>query len=393
MAATLPRAAAPVEIVVWHGYRGGEKTAFEKVVAAYNASRASRGVKVSTLAVPYDAYPDKISATVPRGKGPDVFIYAQDRLGGWIEAGNTIEPIGFYVDAKTRARFLPATLEAMTYRGEIYGLPLNYKVITMIYNRKLVARPPATSGELVTVAKKLTDASTGRFGLAYWYANFYYHAPLMNAFGGGAFDANRKPRLNAAENIRSLNLLMKWVDKDRILPAESSTALVTSLFNEGKAAIVFSGPWFVGEIAPGDRLRPRPAAHARRGGRSADAALDDASRASTSRAPSAHKDAGLRLRQLPHGGRSGEGPRRRRAADAGEPAGLRRSGGGGRSDPQGLPPAVRHRHPDAELPGDDDGVVAALTAMNSIVQRAATPQAAMDAAQREVEQAIQRLRK
>jgi arabinogalactan oligomer / maltooligosaccharide transport system substrate-binding protein len=76
MATTLPRAAAPVEIVVWHGYRGGEKTASEKVVAAYNASRASRGVKASTLAVAYDAYPDKISATVPRGKGPDVFIYA-----------------------------------------------------------------------------------------------------------------------------------------------------------------------------------------------------------------------------------------------------------------------------------------------------------------------------
>ena len=170
MAATLPRAAGPVEIVVWHGYRGDEKTAFEKVVAAYNASRASRGIKATTLAVPYDAYPDKISATVPRGKGPDVFIYAQDRLGGWIEAGNTIEPIGFYLDAKTKARFLPATLEAMTYRGEIYGLPLNYKVITMIYNRKLVPRPPATSGELVKVATKLTEASTGRFGLAYWYA-------------------------------------------------------------------------------------------------------------------------------------------------------------------------------------------------------------------------------
>ena len=42
-------------------------------------------------------------------QGADVFIFAQDRLGGWIEAGNTIEPIDFYLDDATRERFLPAT--------------------------------------------------------------------------------------------------------------------------------------------------------------------------------------------------------------------------------------------------------------------------------------------
>lgn len=42
---------------------------------------------------------------------------------------------------------------------------------------------------------------------------------------------------------------MRWFTKDGILPAEPSTALITSLFNGGKAAMVFSGPWFLGEIA------------------------------------------------------------------------------------------------------------------------------------------------
>ena len=41
------------------------------------------------------------------------------------------------------------------------------------------------------------------------------------------------------------------VHQDKILPAEPSTALITSLFNDGKAAMVFSGPWFLGEIAKG----------------------------------------------------------------------------------------------------------------------------------------------
>jgi arabinogalactan oligomer / maltooligosaccharide transport system substrate-binding protein len=247
---TLVSMAAAQELVVWHAYRAEEKAAFEKVVAAYNASKGGK-VKVTTLAVPYDAFADKITAAVPRGKGPDIFIYAQDRLGGWIEAGNTVEPIDFYVEDATKARFIPTTMEAMTYQGTIYGLPLNYKVITMIYNKKLVATPPKTSAELVATAKKLTDQKAGKFGLAYSYSDFYYHAALMNGFGGGVFDAQRKPTLNSDANVKSLDYLMKWFQTDKILPAEPSTALITSLFNEGKAAIVFSGPWFLGEIAKG----------------------------------------------------------------------------------------------------------------------------------------------
>lgn len=244
-----PAAAQPTELTVWHAYRGGERDAFEKVVASYNAARKGK-VKVSTLAVPYDAYADKISAAVPRGKGPDVFIYAQDRLGGWIEAGNTITPIDFFLDDKITGRYLPSTLEAMTYQGSVYGLPLNFKVIAQIYNKALVPTPPKTSAELVATAKKLTDAGAGRFGLAYWYSDFYYHAPLMNAFGGGAFDASGKPILDSPANVAALEYLMRWLERDKILPAEPSTALITTLFNGGRAAIVFSGPWFLGEVSP-----------------------------------------------------------------------------------------------------------------------------------------------
>lgn len=240
--------ASAQEIVVWHAYRAEEKTAFEKVVAQYNASKGGK-IKVTTLAVPYDAFADKISAAVPRGKGPDIFIYAQDRLGGWIEAGNTVEPIDFFLDDATKARFIPTTMQAMTYQGTVYGLPLNYKVITMIYNKKLVTTPPKTSTELVATCKKLTDPRAGKFGLAYSYADFYYHACLMNGFGGGIFNAQRQPTLNAPENVKALDYLLKWMNTDKILPAEPSTALITSLFNEGKAGIVFSGPWFLGEIA------------------------------------------------------------------------------------------------------------------------------------------------
>jgi len=243
--AAVPLAQA-AEIVVWHAYRGDEKAAFEKVVGMYNAKQ--KAVAVRTLAVPYDAYADKITASVPRGKGPDVFIFAQDRLGGWVEAGQTIEPIDFFVDEKVTSQFVPGMMTAMTYRDTVYGLPLNFKSIAMIYNTALVKSPPKTTGELIKVAKGLTNAASGRFGLAYEYSNFFFHAALMNAFGGQVFAPGPKPVIDSPQNIQAVKTMLRWYREDGILPADPSSTLIASLFNDGKAAIVFSGPWFLGEV-------------------------------------------------------------------------------------------------------------------------------------------------
>jgi arabinogalactan oligomer / maltooligosaccharide transport system substrate-binding protein len=241
-------AQAANELVVWHAYRGAEKAAFEKVIGSFEKSPGAKGMKVSTLAIPYDAYADKISAAVPRGKGPDLFIYAQDRLGGWIEAGKTVEPIDFFIDKPTRERLLPGMLDAMSYKGGIYGLPINFKSTTLIYNKDLVKTPPKTTGEMVTMAKALTNTQSGRYGLAYWYTNFYFHSALMNAFGGSVFDKDGKLTINSPATIASLNQMMAWYKTDSILPTEPSEALIAAMFNEGKAAMVINGPWFVGDI-------------------------------------------------------------------------------------------------------------------------------------------------
>jgi arabinogalactan oligomer / maltooligosaccharide transport system substrate-binding protein len=380
------------EIVVWHAYRAEEKDALEKVAKAFNASPAAKGNKVTTLAVPYDAFADKISAAVPRGKGPDIFIYAQDRLGGWIEAGNTVEPIDFFLDNATKARYIPTTLEAMTYRGTTYGLPLNFKVITMIYNKKLVASPPKTSTELVATAKKLTNKAAGKFGLAYSFADFYYHAALMNGFGGRVFDPGVKPVLNNPQNIQSLDYMLKWFKKDQILPAEPSTALITSLFNGGKAAIVFSGPWFLGEIAKNVdyALAPLPAI-VEAGGKPMRPWITV--EGVYVAAPSKNKDAAyefakyltdvvagkvlaLEGRQTPANKAVYTDPK-----VAADPvlAAFRKQ--------------VEVAIPMPNVPEMTMVWSPATTAMNTITKGAATPKAAMDAAQKEVEQRIAELRK
>lgn len=233
----------PKEIVVWHSYQGAARMAFEKVVDGF---RTKEGWTAAPVAVPPDLMPSRIAAQVPRGEGPDVFLSTQERLGGWVQAGHILEPL--LPDDRIRARFLPRTLEALTYQRKLYGLPLEFRVVSLIFNRNLLQDAPLSAREMVAQARRLTSPELGKYGLATWYTDPYYHAPLLNAFGGSLFAADGRPTVNAAPNVQSVQLLKSWL-RQGFLPSPSTT-LITSLFNEGKLAMVIAGPSFVERIAP-----------------------------------------------------------------------------------------------------------------------------------------------
>jgi len=239
--------AAPTTIVVWHAYRGEEKDAIGAVAASFN--KANKDLQVSLLAVPFDALADKVSAAVPRDKGPDLFIYAQDRLGGWIAAG-VAEPIEYYLTDAMKARFVSGSLDAFTYKGSIYGLPLSTKCVTLIYNKALVTKPPKTTDELIALAKTFTNPEKRQYGLAYEIQNYYYHSIWMQGFGARVFDADGNPILNSPQAVEALQFAIDLQKNLKIVPEEVTNTLVTTLFNEGKAAMVINGPWFRGEIDP-----------------------------------------------------------------------------------------------------------------------------------------------
>ncbi|TLM73983.1 extracellular solute-binding protein [Microbulbifer harenosus] len=241
---------------LWHGYRGAERAAFEQLIEDYNRSQSD--VQVKALAVPFGGYADKLSAALPRGQGPDLFVFAHDRLGGWASAGHTVAPIDRYVGEHLLGRFPPNLIEAMTFGGELYGLPLAFKSPALILNTDLVQAAPATTDAMVAEARRHTDRKAGRFGLAYSYTEPFFHGALMNSFGRGPFDRGGNLDLANSANIASVEMLARWARQDRILPEEPSSTLVTSLFNQGRAAMVISGPWMLGEIAPGVNYRVVP---------------------------------------------------------------------------------------------------------------------------------------
>lgn len=239
---------AATTVSLWHSYRAQEKKAIEEVAAAFNAKNSE--VQIKLLYVPYDAFPDKITAAVPRGKGPDLFIFAQDRVGDWA-VSELIEPLDFWLDEELRDSFLPPTLEALTYDDSVYGLPMTFKMVALFYNKKLVKTPPKTTEELIATAKKLTNQAQKKYGLVYENANFYYQGAWFQGFGARVFDRRGKPQLASPESVASMKFAQSLAREHDIMPEEISSVLVTTLFNNGQAAMAIDGPWFIGSIDSG----------------------------------------------------------------------------------------------------------------------------------------------
>jgi arabinogalactan oligomer/maltooligosaccharide transport system substrate-binding protein len=232
-------------IVLWHAYTGLEKTALEKTAARWNEHHPA--TPLTLVAVPYDSFADKLTSAIPRGNGPDLFIYPHDRIGDWADAG-TIEPIEFWVDDALASRFTDQASSAMAYRGSMWGLPLTVKSLALFYRTDLVATPPATTDALIALAPAM-HAKHG-FALAYANVDLYAHAAWLHGFGGRVMDDAGNLTLATPEAADAMAFARNLVAAG-VSPADAQTPVVASLFNEGKAATVMSGPWFINDIVPG----------------------------------------------------------------------------------------------------------------------------------------------
>lgn len=238
-----PARGEDTELTLWHAYRGKERAALEQVCGQLEA----KGYKVNLLPVPYDAYADKISAAIPRDRGPDLFIFGHDRIGDWAES-DLLEPLDFWADDAVRGEYLPKTVEPLTYKGSLYGLPISFKSLLLYYNKNLVKTPPATTDTFIEIARQNTNAEEEKYGLVYEIGLLYYHAPWLFGFGGGLFGDDGEVNLYSKEAVAALTFAGDLQNKHKVLPVEISNTLVTMLFNRGDAAMAISGPWFMAEI-------------------------------------------------------------------------------------------------------------------------------------------------
>lgn len=231
----------PDALVLWHAYNGAERDALEASAARWNAAHPEHPLEL--VAVPHQAFADKLTSAIPNGNGPDLFIYAQDRIGGWVDAG-VVEPLEFWLDDTRMDRFSDEAIRAMDYKGSLWGLPMTVKSLALFYRTDLVAQPPRTTDELLALARDLKAKKPDGYALAYANLDLYGHAPWLFGYGGQVMDDRGELAIASPEAAAALEFTRRLVT-DRVVPARAEAPLVASLFNDGQAATAISGPWFI----------------------------------------------------------------------------------------------------------------------------------------------------
>lgn len=225
----------PVTITIWHDKE-------DEVAAALQAELDQLAPDIVVNMERKDGLTDslKMVGNDPNS-APDMYFFAHDKIGVYAEMG-ILAPITDFIDEETLNQYLPMTIEAATYKGEVYQLPLYFETLLYMYNRLYMSddEVPQTTEELYSYMQETTQG--GHYGFVEQHSTAYYAAGWLHAFDGYILNDEGEPGLNDANTIRALEYHKKFVE---LMPTEGEYATVNTLFREGKAHSTIGGPWLV----------------------------------------------------------------------------------------------------------------------------------------------------
>jgi maltose/maltodextrin transport system substrate-binding protein len=188
--------------------------------------------------------PSRFAQGAAAGKGPDLYIYAHDRIGEWIASGllRAVNPSRAFA-----ADIDPLAWKGFTQRGRVWGYPYALEAVTLIYNKALVKTPPKDFDELIALHKQLQLRGLG--AILWDYNNTYFSWPLLAAGGGyafkpradGTYDA-RDSGVNNAGALAGADMLNRLV-REGVMPVGSGYAEMEAGVAQGKVAMMINGPW------------------------------------------------------------------------------------------------------------------------------------------------------
>jgi arabinogalactan oligomer/maltooligosaccharide transport system substrate-binding protein len=196
----------------------------------------------NTVEVIYDQSGFQEFATAATaGAAPDLMYgIAHDNLGPFWKAGLLQEvPAG----SINEADYVKNSLDAVTFEGRRFGVPVSMESIGLFYNRKLVPTAPTNWNDFVTAASAK--------GFQYDVKNFYFSYGFLGGEGGYIF-ANKNGTLdptdiglNNAGAVRGLTLIGDFTNRFKWMPQDVNSDMAKANFQSNKIALYLSGPWDV----------------------------------------------------------------------------------------------------------------------------------------------------
>ena len=236
-------ASTPGELLIW-----ADDTRAPVMEELGRQFEAAFGVPVKVTELGFGDIRSQLGVAGPAGEGPDLIVAAHDWLGELVVNG-LIEPIDL---GPLAADFEQVTLDAFTWGDTLYGVPLAFESIGLIYNKALVPEPPKTWDELLAIASELTDRERGYYGFLMQMPDPYHTFPLFSATGGYVFGINPDGTLNPLDvglnnegSVRGLEVFDDLIESG-LLPVGTDYNTMTSLFYQGRVGMIISGPWALG---------------------------------------------------------------------------------------------------------------------------------------------------
>ena len=184
-----PSASAATEIVVWADETRGPN--LTKVIAAKGDWVPGYTIKVVTFSS-FDALKEAFDKATD-ASGPDVVVAANDWVPSGAKSGK-LAPL--VLTAAVKARFNPTQFLDLTYKGKLYGVPVDINNVAMIYNTKLVSSAPTSFGEMVNYYKANKASKGLKAGLCIAGGGMSWGAhSVFSALGADAYQFNSRGKV------------------------------------------------------------------------------------------------------------------------------------------------------------------------------------------------------
>jgi arabinogalactan oligomer/maltooligosaccharide transport system substrate-binding protein len=234
------------DLLIWTG-TGPQGEVIKDIAAGFGDEN---GVTVKVELVPGTDLQANFITASQGNNAPDVVFGAHDWIGNLVQNGS-IDPI--QLPAAVQDDLQPKAVQAMTYNGQVYGMPFTFNNLVLYRNTALAPDAPATVEDMVTAGKALQTAGKVDEVVAWpvgQTGNPYFIQPLYTAGGGYLFgsdaDGFNKADVGVAkpEAVAAYQKIAALGEKgENVLKRSISTDNHTALFTEGKSAFLVSGPW------------------------------------------------------------------------------------------------------------------------------------------------------